>query len=140
DRVLGAVVGDVEAHRPAHQRPQRLLRRLVARLVLAQQLATHRPQLIPMFGGVLHSVVSSAFGCSLSVAASPLRWRSSSLAFRIASSTASSFFRPSSRWNFRNGATRIDSTLVSRVRITPAECLSAFSAACWCPSLPMMVT
>src|SRR5258706_15364808 len=39
-----------------------------------------------------------------------------------------------------NGASRSDKSLVSRVRIIPAECFSALSAAVCCPGVPMTVT
>src|SRR5205814_10326238 len=39
----------------------------------------------------------------------------------------------------RNGASRSDKSLVSRVRIIPAECLRALSAAVCCPGVPMTV-
>src|ERR1044071_2033654 len=108
-----------------------------------------------MFRGVFHNVASAVrtFSsisiktgprCGLYDSGGAARFLSSS-AFSLAtlsksSSTSSSFLSCSSMWNLRNGACRRLRSLVRRVRIRPAECRSALSAAvCW-PGVPITVT
>src|SRR5688572_28034684 len=156
-RVIGAVVGDVEAHRAAHEGLERVHRLARLGLVFLEQLAIERAEFFGVFRGVLHSAFasllsfapasSSCGGCSCAIPslsngtpAAAARSASSSRTLRSRSRTAISFFSCSSMWNLRYGACRSDRTFVSFVRIIPAECFNAFRAAFCCPSVPMIVT